>query len=313
VLGVGRRSVLDQWLMIVVLASILELVFVAVLSGARFSLGFYAGRICSLIASTVVLVVLLAETTRLYTRFARSNSMLQRERNNKLMNLEALLASISHEVRQPLAAIGSNSSAALRFLGHAPPNLGEVQSALSRIVSATHRTSEVFDSFRALFGRADRKQEPIDVNELALGVLQILRGELKDHGITTRVEFTSGSALVVGHSGQLQEVLTNLVRNAIDAMDAIKDDRRVLQVTTAHHGSDAIMLAVEDSGPGIDPAMLDSIFDAFVTTKSHGMGLGLALCRMIIERHEGQLSAAPAHPRGSIFRLVLPVGRTSVA
>ena len=313
ILWVGRRTVLDQWLIIVALASILELVFVGVLSSARFSLGFYAGRICSLIASTVVLVVLLAETTRLYARLARSNLMLQRERTNKLMNLEALLASISHEVKQPLAAIGANSGAALRFLRHAPPNLEEAQSALSRIVSDIQSTGQVFDSFRALFGRADQNQEPIDVNELTLGVLQALRGELKDHGITTRIAFTSELAPVMGNSGQLQEVIVNLVQNAIDAMDAVKDDRRVLQVTTTHHGSDAIVMAVEDSGPGIDPAKLDSIFDAFVTTKPHGMGLGLALCRMIIERHEGQLSAVPAYPRGSIFRIVLPTRRSGAA
>ena len=312
VLWVRRRSVLDQWLIVVALASILELLFVAVLSGSRFSLGFYAGRICSLIASTVVLVVLLAETARLYARLARSNMMLQRERNNKLMNLEAMAASISHEVRQPLAAIGSNSGAALRFLGHTPPNLEEAKSALSRIVGDVHRTSQVFDSFGSLFGRAERKQEPIDVNELVLTVLHALRGELKVHGIATRVQLTSELPLVMGHAGQLQEVIVNLVHNAIDAMDVVKDDRRVLQVRTEHHGGDAINVAVEDSGSGIDPKKLDSIFDAFVTTKPQGMGLGLALCRMIVERHDGQLSVSPAHPRGSVFRIVLPAGKPDV-
>lgn len=256
--------------------------------------------------STTVLAVLLAETTRLYARLARSNMLLQRERNNKLMNLQAMMASISHEVRQPLGAIGVSGSAALRFLGHKPPNLEEARSNLKTIVSETHRASQVFDSFRDLFGRADRKQEPIDVNGLVLEVLQALRRELKNHDITTRVELAPELPLVMGHGGQLREVIVNLVQNAIDAMDAIKDDRRVLQVTTAHDGADAIIVAVEDSGPGIDPKRLDSIFDAFVTTKPHGMGLGLAICRMIIERHEGQLSASPAHPRGTIFRIVLP-------
>jgi signal transduction histidine kinase len=313
VLVIGRRSVLDQWLMIVALASILELLFVAVLSGERFSLGFYAGRICSLIASTVVLVVLVAETTRLYARVARSNSMLQRERNNKLMNLEAMLASISHEVRQPLAAIAMNGNAARRFLGHAPPNVEEAQSVLKGLDSDVHRISQVFDSFRALFGRADWKQEPIDVNVLALGALKALRGELKDRGITTRVEFATELAHVMGNSSQLQEVIINLVQNAIDAMDTVNDDDRVLQVTTTHHGADAIILAVKDSGPGIGSERLDNIFDAFVTTKPQGMGLGLALSRMIIERHEGQLSASPAHPRGSVFKVILPAGGSGVA
>ena len=157
VLGVGRRSLLDQWLMIVALASILELVFVAVLSGERFSLGFYAGRICSLIASTVVLVVLLAETTRLYARLARSNMMLERERNDKLMTFEALVASISHEVRQPLSVISMSGNAALRFLRHSPPNLEEVQSALNLLVASTHGVSEIFDNIGALFGKGGEK------------------------------------------------------------------------------------------------------------------------------------------------------------
>jgi signal transduction histidine kinase len=112
---------------------------------------------------------------------------------------------------------------------------------------------------------------------------------------------------VTGHKGQLEEVLLNLVRNAIEAMQANKNDHRVLQVRSERHGDDKVTLSIEDSGPGIDPKRMENIFDAFVTTKSHGMGLGLALCRMIIERHSGELSALPAYPRGSIFRIALPI------
>jgi C4-dicarboxylate-specific signal transduction histidine kinase len=240
---------------------------------------------------------------------AKSVEMLRRERNNKLMNLEAMAASIGHEVAQPLAAIATNGSAALRFLQHEPPNLEEVRQALSRTIRDSHRASQVFDNLRALFGKEDRVQEPIDVNELALGILEVLREELEDHRITTHAELTSGLPVVVGHRGQLQEVLINLIHNAIEAMDTIKDDRRVLRVRADRHGGDAILMAVEDSGPGIDPKKLESIFDAFVTTKAKGRRLGLAICRMIVERHDGQLSASQAHARGSVFRVVLPIGR----
>ena len=113
--------------------------------------------------------------------------------------------------------------------------------------------------------------------------------------------------LVMGHRGQLQEVLLNLVRNAIEAMDAVKDGSRVLQVRTERHGRDEIVVAVEDSGPGIDPKKLDGIFDAFVSTKPQGMGLGLAICRMIIERHGGQLSASSDGKNGALFEFVLPI------
>jgi len=114
----------------------------------------------------------------------------------------------------------------------------------------------------------------------------------------------------MGHRGQLQEVFINLINNAIDAMDDVKDDRRVLQVRAEPRRGNAVIVAVEDSGSGVDPKRSQTIFDAFVTTKPQGMGLGLAICRMIIERHGGQLSVSPARPRGSIFRVVLPVGRS---
>jgi len=254
--------------------------------------------------------VRLIETEKQRAReLTKSLGLLQRERNNKIMNLEAMVASIGHEVRQPLTAIASNGNAALRFLGHEPPNLEETRLALNKMVANSHRASEVFDNIRALFGETNRGQEPIDVNELTLGVLELLREELKDHGITSHAEPTSRLPLIMGHKGQLQEVFINLIHNAIEAMDDIKDGRRLLQVRTEPRRGNAVIVAVEDSGSGIDPKRSHTIFDAFVTTKPHGMGLGLAICRMIIERHGGQLSVSPAQPRGSIFRVVLPVGR----
>jgi signal transduction histidine kinase len=216
-------------------------------------------------------------------------------------------------VRQPLAGISSNGGAALRFLGHTPPNLEEARLALQRMVKDSHRASQVFDNIRTLFGKADQGHEPIDVNELALGVLQALREELKDHRITTQAELTSQLPFVMGHRGQLQEVFINLVHNAIEAMDAVAGDDRILRVRAERHGGNAIIVAVEDSGPGIDPQQLKTIFDAFITTKPNGLGLGLAICRLIVERHKGQLTVAPAAPRGTAFRIVLPAGMPGVA
>jgi signal transduction histidine kinase len=255
---------------------------------------------------------LLNELRRRTDELGRTVADLQRERDNKLMNLEAMAASIGHEVRQPLAGISSNGGAALRFLGHNPPNLEEARLALHRMVKDSHRASQVFDNIRTLFGKADQGHEPIDVNELALGVLQTLREELKDHRITTQADLTAELPFVMGHRGQLQEVFINLVHNAIEAMDAVDDDYRVLRVRAARDGGNAIAVAVEDSGPGIDAQQLKTIFDAFITTKPQGLGLGLAICRLIIERHKGQLSVLPAEPRGSVFRMVLPAGMPGV-
>jgi two-component system, NtrC family, sensor kinase len=252
---------------------------------------------------------LLNELHRRTDELGRSVAELQRERNNKLMNLEAMVASIAHEVRQPLAGIATNGGAALQFLGHEPSNIEEARLALADIVRDSHRASQVFDNIRALFGKADQGHEPLNMNALILGVLQTLRDELRDHGVETRVALQSELPFVVGHKGQLQEIFINLIRNAIEAMGDLKDDQRTLQVTTKHDGNNALVATVEDSGPGVDPKQLENIFDAFVTTKQHGMGLGLAISRMIIERHAGHLSAAPAYPRGCIFRLVLPAGQ----
>jgi len=233
-------------------------------------------------------------------------ALLNRERENKLMNLEAMAASIGHEVRQPLSGIAANGNAALRFLAQTPPDLDEARSALNRMVRDSHRASEVFDNIRALYRTSDDGREQIDIGELAHGVLQLLGEELAAHAVTTRTDFALQLPPVSGHRGQLQEVLINLIRNAVEAMDAIEDGHRLLRLRAERDGFSSIVVAVEDSGLGIDPKQLESIFNAFVTTKPNGMGLGLAICRMIIERHEGELSAAPAHPRGSVFRVVLP-------
>jgi PAS domain S-box-containing protein len=232
---------------------------------------------------------------------------LERERENKLMNVEAIMASIAHEVRQPLMAIATNGSAARRFLGKNPADIGEVWACLDRIIRDCDRASDVFDSIRALFQRGEQTRQPVDVNEITLEVLQSLQGELKGHSVTTHTELSSGLPPVVGHRSQIQQVISNLVQNASEAMASTTDRNRVLRLKTGLHKPDAIIVAVEDSGPGFDPKHSGSIFDAFFTTKSHGIGLGLAICRMIIERHGGQLTASSDGKSGAQFQFVLPL------
>jgi signal transduction histidine kinase len=302
-----QRSVLDLWIMVVLCAWITELALLDVLLFSRFTFAFYVGRGFSLITSVAVLILLLQETTRLYARLARSNVLLERERDNKLMNMQAITAAIAHEVRQPLAAIVTNGGAALRFLAKTPPDQDEVRAALQRMVTDGRRTSEVFDGLRALFRKVDQGMQPIDVNKVIFGVLQSLRTEMKNHAVELRSELSPDLPLVDGNGSQLEEVISNLARNAIEAMDTTTDRSRVLRVISEPRAGNAIAVAVQDSGPGIDPKRIDGIFNAFITTKSQGTGLGLAICRMIIQHHGGQLTASSDGKSGASFQFVLPI------
>ena len=259
-----------------------------------------------------VLAALFTERRESETRLAHANLLLEHERDNKLMNVEAVAASIAHEIKQPLAAIVMNGGAALQLLGNVPPDHDEVRAALNDIITDSHRTSEVFEGIRALFRKVDQERQLINMNEIVHSVLHLLRRELKDRDVATHIELTSELPLVGGNRNQLQQVLVNLVRNALDAMNTTTNRTRLLRVRTQLRGRNAISVAVEDSGPGIDPNRIDSIFDAFSTTKAHGMGLGLAICRMIIQRHGGQLTVSSDRNRGALFQFVLPTEITEV-
>jgi signal transduction histidine kinase len=260
--------------------------------------------------SAYVLAALFAERRESSRKLTQSYTMLERERDNKLMNIEAITAAIAHEVKQPLAAIVINGKAALRFLERSPPDHDEVRTNLNNMVKDGFRTSEVFDGIRALFRKADSGINQVDINEIILGTLQSLREEFLDRKIDTRAELTPGLPAIEGHKGQLQEVISNLIHNAVDALDATTDRNRTLRLKTELHGDDAIKLTVEDSGSGIDANKLEGIFGAFITTKSQGMGLGLAICRMIIEKHRGQITASSDGKNGALFQVVLPIKST---
>ena len=310
-LWVRRRTVLDYWLMLVCVALILEEACFS-LSGVRFSLGFYTGRVLWLITSMIVLVLLVVETTRLYARLAHSYALLERERNNKLLNARAITASVAHEVRQPLTAIVASGGAALQYLARVPPDHEKIRQSLNRVISESHRTSRVFDSIRALFEKTNHEPEAVDVNEMVREVLRLLDTELKDNGIITLLEVAE-LPRIGGYRNQLQQVVFNIAHNAIEAMQNLGDRKRLLRIRTECRGGDAVAIAVEDSGPGIDPARRDSIFSAFVTTKPHGMGLGLAICRQIVEQHGGRLVVSSDGSSGAQFQVVLPLGTAKQA
>jgi signal transduction histidine kinase len=256
----------------------------------------------------LALAAVFAERHRAEERLGRSKMLLERERDNKLMNVEAITALIAHEIRQPLTSIILNAGSALAFLARTPPACDEVNIALNTIIADATHTNDAFNSIRALVKTVDDPRQPVDVNDVILAVLGSLRAELTDRGVARRVHLAPDLPMVSGNKNQLQEVILNLVHNALEAMDTTPDRSRELHVRTERRGRDAILIAVKDSGPGIDPAEIGMIFDAFFTTKPHGMGLGLAICRLIIERHGGHLTARSDGMNGALFNVVLPIG-----
>jgi len=219
-----------------------------------------------------------------------------------------MAASMAHEIKQPLAAIVTGGSAGLRWLSKPTPDLEEVRALLESIVIEGNRASQVIDGIRAMFKNDSREKALLDVNEVIREVIALLHSELQDHQILVQAELTSELPPVLADRVQLQEVVANLVANAIEAMDTVTDRARTLGVRSVIDESDGVLIMVEDSGPGIDPENVDRIFHPFFTTKSQGTGMGLSICRSIIEAHNGRLSLRSASDRGSIFQISLPAG-----
>ena len=311
-LFVRRRTVLDQWLIVVLLAWFPDFVLAVLFTVIRFSVFRYAARIYALIAGSALLLVLLAETVVLYTRLANAIVLLRREQETKLTSARAITAAIAHEIRQPLTRIVAGGNAAQRFLQMVPPQHDKAKVALDGIVNAGHRTSKVIDGFRALFERSDEEQQLLDINEIIREVLVSFKSQLKDHRVEARTDLTSNLPHIYGNRDQLQEVMSNLITNGIEAMDDIADRDRVLSVQTKNGDHKTIAVVVEDSGPGIEKDQLSDIFTAFVTTKRQGMGLGLAISRMIIDYHGGKLTALSDNKDGGAsFQFVLPIASTN--
>ena len=292
--------------MVAVCALIAEPVEHRIFPTARFTFGFYANRMIPLVVSKVVLIVLLSETVILHARLSIANRKLQRERENKLTSAEAVVAALAHEVRQPLTGMTSRAAAGKRFLDRAPPDIATAKRLFDQIKDAAFRANEVFESFLSLFRGGKQEHQPVDINALALEAVQLLRKELDDHNIVAHTMLASELPAIQGNRGQLREVILNLLQNSIEAM-ATTTRQRVISVVTARHDPDSVSISLQDTGPGIDPDKLASIFDPFVTTKAKGTGLGLAICKMIIEQHGGKLSAASdTHYGGARFEITLP-------
>ena len=313
-----QRSLLDQWLVVALCALLLEVLLASVLSAGRYNLAWYAGRFYQLVTATVVMVVLLAEMAELYADLARSNTMLRRERtmlqraldaqrrerDARLLTGGAVAAAIAHEIKQPLTAMITRSYTGLRWLDRADPDLEKARAGFRRIADDGHRAAAVIESIRATFRKDARARAPIDLDNLIEEAIALLQDDLNGHRILVHVERSARSMPVMGDRVQLQQVLLNLITNAIEAM-AIVDGPRVLAVSSEVRDDGSVMISIADTGTGIGEQDVQRVFNPLFTTKSGGMGMGLPICRSIIEAHDGTLWVVPNAPRGSTFQFVL--------
>ena len=304
-----RRSVLDLWLMVMCCTWLLELTMTAVLLNTRYSLGWYASRIYTLTASIVVLLVLLSETTALYANLARSVMRQRGARAARQIAMDAMAASIAHEVSQPLSAIVTNANAGLRWLTSVTPDVNEARASFENIVNDGRRASEVIGGIRSMFKKEAHGRLLLGANDLVREVLTMVDHELRIHRVSVTTDLRNGLPQLFADRGQLQQVFLNLILNAIEAMDSVTDRARVLRVSSdSNQESSDVVVTVEDSGTGIGGKDKDRIFEPFFTTKSTGTGIGLSICRVIIESHGGSLRVSTSKPYGTIFQVTLPTG-----
>lgn len=217
-----------------------------------------------------------------------------------------LAASIAHEINQPLAAVVNNANAGLRWLNNRPPNTEEVRAALRRIVNDGERGSSIIESIRAMLKKGVGERSQLNLNELICDVMRLTEGQFQRHGVSIRSELADDLPSVLADRIQLQQVILNLFMNAAEAMVSISDRERLVRVRSEKHGGDGALIAVEDSGPGVEPEDAKRIFEAFFTTKAEGMGMGLSICRSIVESHGGRITVAKAVPQGTVFQVTLP-------
>jgi C4-dicarboxylate-specific signal transduction histidine kinase len=218
-----------------------------------------------------------------------------------------MTASIAHEINQPLAAVVNNASAGLRWLGHQPPNVERTRAILMRIINDGGRASEVIASIRAMLTKGGQARARLDINDLIREVMTLVRSELQGRGVSIRTELSDSLPHLSGNRVQLRQVILNLIMNAVEAMASIKDRERVLHVCSQFTDQRDVVVMVEDTGTGIEEDDRNRVFEAFFTTKPEGMGIGLSICRSIVEAHGGRITALRANPHGSVFQVVLPV------
>jgi signal transduction histidine kinase len=308
VLWYRRRSILDLFLMVVLCAYLIEIPPHYFPFPERFSTGWYAVRVTSLLSSSIVLVVLVYEISALYGALLAAVLRQRREREARLMTGDAIAATVAHEVRQPLTSMVTTADAGLRFLDRTVPNLDRAKEAFRRITSDGHRAGAIVENIRTNLRTDASNRVDVDVNTIVREALDLEIADLRKFRVTVQLELQEGLPAVRANQVQLRQVVLNLIINAVDAM-AAGDGQRMLRVESALHDGDIVMVSVADTGSGIAALHADQVFNPLFSTKADGMGMGLSICRSIIEAHNGRLWFSPNTPRGTVFLFTLGASR----
>jgi len=227
---------------------------------------------------------------------------------NRVATMGQLSASIAHEVNQPIAATLTNAETAVRWLARRPPNLEKAKQSIDRIIGDGKRAADIVNRIRDFAKKAPARKERLEINGTILEIMTLTRAAVLDHGVLVKMQLSDGLPSILGDRIQLQQVVLNLIMNAVEALAEVGERSRELQISTRKVDSDSVLVSVSDTGPGLHPEGFTNIFEAFYTTKSSGLGMGLSICRSIVEAHGGRLWAAPNEPRGAVFCMLLPTG-----
>jgi len=308
VLLTRRRTILDLWLMVTLLACMPNFLVAMIGSSVRFTVGWYAARCFLLVGSCMLLTVLLVETIFLYSRLASALTLQRRERTNRLLSVEAVTGAIAHELRSPLGAIALNASTALAQLRSTPRELEDMEDILNDIEADSHRAAAMISSIREMTIKPIHRSTSTAAEDAVELALRLLKHDLQIREVSVTTEFHGNLPEVQIDGMELQQVLLNLIRNAVDAMSSLPPEARRLRLETSFDGRSTVLITIQDSGSGISVEDQERIFDPFFTTKPDGMGLGLAISSTLVANYEGELRLIESGSNGSIFELALPAG-----
>ena len=277
---------------------------VGIISLGRKQMQPFTDKQISLFRDFAAQATIALESTRRERQYREMQSELAHA--NRITTMGQLTASIVHEVKQPITATATGAEAALRWLDRQPPNLEEARQVLADLVKDSHRAGDVIDRMRDLIKKAPPRKDRVEINRAIREVIELTYSEAVKNGVSVQTQFAESLPLIQGDRVQLQQVMLNLIINAIQAMSCLAAGVRELRITIENTESEGVRLAVRDSGPGLSSENFQRLFEPFYTTKPEGMGIGLSICRSIIEAHGGRLWAIPCEPQGALFQFTIP-------